>query len=406
MGKAVLATGVFLVLLAGALITLALLVEDNDATERLPAAEDPVDNADEPAEPAIETVAEGFDQPWGLAFLPGTEQLVVTQLPGALSVVDTASGEVRDIGGVPDVAFAGQGGLLDVAVHPDFPEPDWLYLTYAAADEAGATTTHLARARLDLDGERLDDVEVLFTAEPFRTGEQHYGSRVVVGPDSMLYVSVGDRGDKDFDDHPSQDTATTLGSTVRLAPDGAIPDDNPFVDDPAVADEIYSYGHRNAQGMAVHPATGQLWQSEHGEEDGDEINIVEAGGNYGWPEAHTGCEYGTDTPIGDHPAERDDIVDPVHYWECGTGGFPPAGITFYEGDQFPDWQGDLLVSGLVAGDGLARFTVDGAEADHAETLLTEQDWRIRDVESGPDGAVYIAIDDEDTPLVRLVAAGE
>ncbi|GAB3700543.1 PQQ-dependent sugar dehydrogenase [Nocardiopsis oceani] len=370
---------------------------------------EPTDTSEEAAngeapdpEPVTETVAEGFDEAWGLAFLPGTEQLAVTELSGALSVVDTGTGDVVDIDGVPEVDAAGQGGLLDVAVDPDFPEQEWLYLTYSAEAGNGGTTTYLARGQLDTEQESLTDVEELFSAEPAEPGEDHYGSKLAFGPDGHLFMTIGDRADKDFDDHPSQDTSNTLGTTVRLEPDGSVPEDNPFVDDPDFADEIYSYGHRNAQGMTVHPETGELWQSEHGEQEGDEINIVQAGGNHGWPVTHTGCEYGTDTPVGDHPSERDDIVDPVHYWECGSEGFPPAGMAFYEGDEFPAWEGDLLV-GSLASEYLARFTVDGDEVEEEEELLADEGWRIRNVVVGPhDGALYIALDEEDAPLVRLV----
>jgi aldose sugar dehydrogenase len=367
-------------------------------------AEQPRGAADHPEpEPVVETVVDSLNRPWGLAFLPDRNELLVTQAVGTLSLVDIGTGDVRDIGGVPTVHTGGQGGLLDVAVDPDFPDQPWIYLTYSAAAD-GATSTHLARGRLDTARERLTDVEVLFVAQPFRSGGAHYGSRVEFGPDGHLFMTIGDRGDKTFGDHPSQDPSSTVGTTVRLERDGTVPDDNPFVDDPGVADEIYSYGHRNAQGMAVHPETGRIWLSEHGENDGDSILIVEPGGNHGWPVAHTGCLYGTNTPVGVHPAERDDIVDPVHYWECGTGGFPPAGMAFYTGDEFPTWQGDLLVGGL-ASRYLARFTIDGREVTEAPPLLSGEGWRIRDVAVSPhDGAIYVAVDGAGSPLVRLVNA--
>ena len=383
---------------------------DDPPADEEPADEEddgPADEGDEEPqaagpEPVVEDVTGDLDDPWGLAFLPDDGQLVVTQVSGVVSLVDTDTGSVRDLDGVPEVDTAGQGGLLDVAVDPDFPDEPWLYLTYSASDDTGATTSHLARARLDAEQDRLEDLEVLFVAEPFLDSAQHYGSRVEFGPDGRLFMTIGDRADKDFgEDHPSQDTSNALGTTVRLEADGSVPDDNPFVDDTDVLDEIYSYGHRNVQGMALQPETDELWQADHGEEDGDEINIVEAGGNHGWPLAHTGCEYGTDVPVGDHPEQRDDVVDPVHYWECNTGGFPPAGMTFYVGDEFPAWEGDLLIGGL-ASEYLARFTVDDG-VEEAEPLLADQGWRIRDVAVGPhDGAVYVALDGADTPLVRLV----
>ena len=361
--------------------------------------------ADEPQQqpqPVVEDVADGFDQPWGLAFVDDGPLLLVTERTGTLSLVDTATGEVTDIAGVPDVTADGQGGLLDVEV-----DGDRVYLTYVAADDDGATSTYLAGARLDLDTAELADLEVLFTVDPaLPTPAAHFGSRVVVGPDGHLYVTVGDRNNKQFDDHPSQDPSTHHGTTIRLATDGTVPDDNPFVDDPDVRDEIFSLGHRNAQGMTVHPDTGEIWQSEHGEEDGDELNVLQAGGNFGWPLATTACEYGTDSPIGVHPDERDDLVAPVLTWECGTGGFAPGGMAFYDGDMFLAWQGDLFVGGLATED-LARFTVDGTDVEEAERLLGDEGWRIRDVAVGPhDGAIYLALDDADVPLVRLVPGGE
>ncbi len=309
----------------------------------------------EPALPegvALETVTDGLRQPWGLAFDP-EGRLLVTELEGRLSLVDPADRSREELVGVPEVHTAGQGGLLDVAVGPD---GEWLYLTYATANDDGESTTAVGRGRLDIEGGRLESFEELYTAEPFVDSNAHYGSRVVVGPDERLYVTVGDRQFTAFDaDHVSQDRTTELGTTRRLETDGSIPADNPFVDGDG-SDAIYSYGHRNSQGMAVHPETGELWQSEHGEEDGDELNIVERGGNYGWPVAHTGCEYGTDEPVGDHPHDREEVVDPVHSWECGSGGFPPAGITFYDGPAFQQWQGDLFV-GNLAGEYLGHFVV-------------------------------------------------
>ena len=366
-------------------------------------AADPDEGAPPPApQPRVETVVDGLDGPWGLALLPDEPRVLVTQSGGTLSLVDLETGEVADVGGVPEVDASGQGGLLDVALHPGHPDPAWIYLTYAAA-EPGGTTTHLARGRLDRDALRLDDLEVLFSAEPVVASTVHYGSRVAFGPDGHLYVTVGDRGDKDFGDHVSRDTSNTLGTTVRLSPDGEVPDDNPFVGDPDFADEIFTFGHRNVQGMALHPETGELWQSEHGEEDGDELNVLEAGGDYGWPETHTGCHYGTDDPVGEPPFDRDDVVDPVFHWECGTGGFPPAGMTFVTGDEFAAWEGDLLVGGLATRE-LARFTVDGHEVEQADPLLVDEGWRVRDVTVGPDGELLVAVDEGRLVRVRNDAA--
>ena len=367
------------------------------------------DDEDDVVEYAVETVADGLAHPWAIAFLPGDDRLLVTEREGRLTVVDPTEGTVEAVEGVPDVHAEGQGGLLDVAFHPEFPDDPRIYLTYSIENDEGESTTALGRGELDSDGATLDGFEQLHAAEPFVDSNGHYGSRVVVGEDDHLYVTVGDRQDKAFDDHVSQDTTNELGTTLRLALDGSVPEDNPFVDDDEVLDTIYSYGHRNAQGMTVHPGTGTLWQSEHGEEDGDEINVIDGGGNYGWPVATYGCEYGTDEPVGEEPPDREDTVDPVYYWECGSGGFPPAGMTFYDGEAFPGWEGDLFV-GNLAGQYLGHFTVDGEqreeiEVEEVDPLLGDEGWRVRDVAVEPGtGYLYVVVDDGDAPIVRLVPA--
>ena len=350
----------------------------------------------------IETVAEGFRAPWGIEFLPDETLLVTERDGGDLARVDHETGDVTQIADTPEVDTSGQGGLLDVTVHPEFSDNHWVYLTYSAANDDGETATHLGRGRLNDNSAALEQFTMLYATE-FHNSTQHYGSRVVFGEDGALYLTTGDRGDKTFDtpeEHLSQQTTNAHGATIRLTPDGSVPDDNPFLDDDGVLDEIYSYGHRNAQGMTVHPETGELWQSEHGENDGDELNIIETGGNYGWPVTHTGCEYGTTNPVGERPEDRDDIVNPVYYWECGTGGFPPAGMVFYDGEAFPDWQGDLFV-GNLAGQYLGQFAVDGRDVTETGALLTGENWRIRDVGVGPDDCLYVIIDADDAPLIRL-----
>lgn len=350
----------------------------------------------------IETVTEGLEHPWGMTFLPNASRLLVTERAGQLRLIDLNDGTGEELRGVPDVYAEGQGGLLDVALHPGFPDEPWLYLTYSTANGDGESTVVLGRSRFDSEEARLEDTEELYAAEPFVESNDHYGSRIVFGDDGMVYVTVGDRASKDFGpDHVSQDVTNDLGTTLRLEPDGSIPADNPFVDEDDARDAIFSYGHRNVQSVTVHPETGELWQGEHGEEDGDEINVVESGGNYGWPVAGYGCEYGTDEPIGDESHEREDVVDPVYHWECNSGGFPPAGATFYDGDAFPEWEGDLFV-GTLAGAYLGRFTVDGTDVEEADPLLEDRGWRVRDVEVEPEtGNLYVAVDDEDAPIVRL-----
>ena len=372
------------------------------------AACEPRANAEEDA-PAheVETLAEVFDHPWGMAFLPGDGRLLVTERPGRLQLVDRESASVQEVSGVPEVDARGQGGLLDVALHPEFEEVPWLYLTWAGRNDEGLTATYLGRALLDLEVPALSDLEVLHVAGPHVDSTAHYGSRIVFDEGNRLYVTVGDRGFKDFGpEHVSQDLTNYLGTTLRLNDDGSIPPDNPFVDDESARDAIYSYGHRNAQGMAIHPETGEVWQNEHGERNGDEVNVIEAGGNYGWPIATYGVDYRTGAEIGVLPPEHPDTIDPVYYWDQGhPEGFPPSGFAFYDGEAFTQWQGDAFM-GNLAHRYLGRFTVDGREVEMAERLLDGQGWRIRDVAVGPDnGFLYILIDGSNVPLIRLRPAG-
>ena len=352
-------------------------------------------------EPVLEVVAEDLGLIWAIDFLPGTSRLLANENSGSMFLIDTETLEVVEIAGAPEVVSSGQGGLLDVTVSPDFDEDNLVYLTYSVANEAGDTTTYLARATLDLEEQRLSGLEELYVAEPFMSGTSHYGSRVVI-QDDYLYMTIGDRGDKNFDDHVSQDTTNVLGTTIRILRDGTIPEDNPFVDDPNVLDEIYTSGHRNSQGMTINPETGEIWQSEHGEQDGDEINIIYGGNNYGWPIATYGCNYVTGQDIGVLPEDRDDTINPVHYWECGSGGFPPAGMTFYDGDGFADWQGDLFVGGL-ASEYLAHFRLTNDSLEELDPLLADEGWRVRDVTVGHhDGAIYAAVEGHSVSIVRIV----
>ncbi|MHC3381406.1 PQQ-dependent sugar dehydrogenase [Haloarcula sp. H-GB5] len=350
----------------------------------------------------VETVVDGLESPWSVTPLPDGSQWLVTERVGRVVLVDPSDGTVTPISNVPSVYASGQGGMLDTALHPDFPDPALVYLTYSKANDSGESATHLGRGRLNAADAQFDRFEQLHVAEPFVDSDGHFGSRVVFGPDELVYMTVGDRQFKDFGpDHVAQDRTNELGTTLRLTPSGGIPDANPFTDDPDAVDSIFSYGHRNAQGMTVHPDTGAIWQTEFGEQDGDEINIVERGANYGWPVADEGCTYGSGDPIGVSHADRDDVVAPVYSWGCGSGGFPPSGATFYTGDAFPEWTGDLLVGGL-ASQYLARFTVDGRTVEEATPLLADRGWRIRDVVVEPEtGNVLAAIDSPDAPIVRL-----
>ena len=270
-----------------------------------------------------EVLLDSLSNPWGIAFI-NQDSMLITQKGGQLIYYDFDS--VREISGVPDVVSSGQGGLLDVDYNQGY-----VYLTYSASG-SGGSATHLGRARLNLDSLSLDDFEVLRVITPFLSGGSHFGSRVLV-VDDYLYMTTGDRGSKDFsENHPSQDTSNEIGTVIRLYKNGSIPQDNPYVNNDEFIDSIYTYGHRNVQGIAYH--NGEIWISEHGEQDGDMIHKLIAGGNYGWPLAHYGCTYVRGSPIGGFAHEIDDIINPIHYWECGSGGFPPAGMDFYEDRLF------------------------------------------------------------------------
>lgn len=354
----------------------------------------------------VETVHGSVDRAWALAFQPDdASRALLTERRGALFHIDTDSGDRRAIDGLPDIAAVGQGGLLDVAFHPDYPETEWIYLTYSAeGDEAGRYATHLARARLAPDAEALEDFEVLHVATPFVRNTGHFGSRIVVGGDGYIHYTSGDRRDRDA----AQDLGSHHGKTLRVREDGTIPDDNPFVDGDGAKGAIWSYGHRNPQGLTLHPETGALWSHEHGQRAGDEVNVIERGGNYGWPVATWGREYTTGGSIGKTPDESEDTVAPIHYWS--ERSYPPSGMAFYKGDAFPDWDGALLI-GVLGREYLGYLVLDGGNADaralNEGALLTEEGWRVRDVRVRPDdGTIYVLIDADDAPLVRLVPRNE
>jgi aldose sugar dehydrogenase len=352
----------------------------------------------------IETIAEGLENPWGMAFLPDNGQMLVTERPGRLQRVDIDSGEMQEIGGLPEIAAGGQGGLLDVALHPDFEETRWVYLTYSGRNDEGLTSTYFGRGQLEEGADELTDWEELYVVEPhMEDGQGHYGSRIAFDGEGHVFVSTGDRQQKDFGpDHISQDLSTANGSILRFAEDGSIPEDNPFVDDPDAEDAIWAYGLRNVQAMAIHPDTGELWAGDHGENNGDEINIIESGGNHGWPIATYGHHYRTGEQFAPTPPEVEGTVEPVYWWDFDhPEGFPPSGFLFYTGDAFPEWQGNFFV-GNLAHQYLGRFSVDGRNVEMEERLLDGEDWRIRAVAQGPeDGYLYVLVDDGAAPLVRL-----
>jgi quinoprotein glucose dehydrogenase len=353
--------------------------------------------------PGVEVteVLRDVSKPWGLAVLPDESGLLVTEQAGRLLLADPETGDRTALAGVPEVHSRGQGGLLDVTLHPDFDANRLVYLTYSVAGEGGSTT-RVGRGRLERDRGRLTDIESVYTARPFVESTGHYGSRVVFDNEGYLYVSVGDRQFKNFGpNHVGQSLDDDLGSVLRLDDGGSVPDSNPFVEDPDASDAVFTYGNRNPQGLAIHPETGAVWETEYGERDGDEINILEAGGNYGWPVADNSCEYGTDDPVGVPHEDAEDVVAPVYGWPCGSGGFPPSGTTFYEGDAFPDWRGDLFVAGL-AKQYLAHFRVDGREVMEVKPLVADRNQRIRDVTVSPaSGHLYVAVDADSAPIYRI-----
>jgi aldose sugar dehydrogenase len=351
----------------------------------------------------VEEVAVGLDHAWGMAFVPDTAWLLVTERPGRLSLIDRNTGERRVLDGVPEVHAQRQGGLFDVALHPEYPAQPWVYLTYAVSDDGRTSTTRLARAVLDFDAGRLEQLSVLHDAQPRVNSDGHFGSRLAFDAESRVYFSVGDRNSKAFGpEHDAQNFGNDLGAILRLTDDGGVPADNPFVDRPDASPVVYSYGHRNPQGLAFHPLTGELWSHEHGERNGDEINVIVAGGNYGWPVASYGVSYLTGRAFAVTPPENPDTVNPVFHWAPDhPEGFPPSGLAIYVGDAFPDWEGHLLM-GNLRHRYLGRFTVDGHRVQPAGRLLDGRGWRIRDVAVAPDtGYIYVLVDAAAAPLLRL-----
>ena len=329
-------------------------------------------------------LATGLDHPWGIAFLPDGRALV-TERAGRLHLL--GDGALSVVAGTPEVADDGQGGLLDVALDPGFATNDLVYLTYAKPGPDGGAATAVGRGRLD--GGALVGFEDLWVQAPFEGGGRHFGSRIAFAPDGTLLVSTGDRGQKD----PAQDLGDTVGTLVRLHPDGSVPDDNPFVGQAGARPEIWSYGHRNGQSLAVDPATGEIWEAEFGPRGGDELNRIERGANYGWPLVSSGVNY-NGTPIPD-PSTRPDLTAAVRDW---SPVISPSGMLFYTADTIPEWTGSLML-GSLGRQGIVRLELDGDAVTHEETV--ELGVRIRDVEQGPDGSVYVLTDDGDGAVWRL-----
>lgn len=339
----------------------------------------------------IDTVTDGLEWPWSLSFLPDGRMLV-TERGGDLHMVEDGTLIEEPVAGVPDVYANSQGGLFEALPHPDYSDNGWIYLSYAHGTPE-ANGTRVARARLD--GRTLTDLEVLFTSAPSKDTPVHYGGRMAWLPDGTLVLGLGDGFDYR---EAAQRLDSHLGSIVRIRDDGSVPDDNPFVGRPDARPEIWSYGHRNVQGLAWDHERGLLWQHEHGPRGGDEINRIRPGENYGWPVATEGIDYSGAriTPYTEQPG----MVDPLRVW---TPSIAPAGLAVYRGEPFADWDGDLLVSALAARE-LRRVELDGDAIVDEHVMLRELGERLRDVRVGPDGMIYVLTDAADGRLLRLTPA--
>ena len=339
----------------------------------------------------VRTLVTGLDHPWGMAFLPGGEVLI-TERPGTLNLVSAGFSKRRAISGLPLISEVGQGGLLDVALHPAYAKNRLVYFSYVAPGDDG-DGTEVARA--ELKGDRLENVEVVFRALPKSGGGRHFGSRLLFTPVGHLYITLGDRGKRP----QAQALSTHPGSIIRITEDGRVPSDNPFVSNTLARPEIFTYGNRNVQGISLQPGSGLVWAHEHGPQGGDEINIIQAGVNYGWPIITYGRNYGIGTRIGEG-THKDGMAQPIFQW---TPSIAPSGMTFYDGEKFPRWQGNLLVGSLKF-KLLVRLSVDGDQVTEEERLLTDVYGRIRDVRTGPEGFVYLLTDESDGRLLRLEPA--
>lgn len=343
----------------------------------------------------VEVVSD-LDRPWAFEFLPDGRMLI-TERPGRMRVFE--NGELREVSGLPEVRAQGQGGLLDVVKHPDFENNSLIYFSYSAAYEGGVGTNV---SRAVLDGDELRDVERIFRMDPPGSGGRHFGSRLAFDEQNRLFITIGDRGHGARDaSHPSQRLDRHHGKLLRVNDDGSVPADNPFVDRDDAHPEIYSYGHRNAQGLVYDLETGRIWQHEHGPFGGDTLNLIQAGANYGWPVATYGAEYRGRSEIGTVPEQRQDIVEPVTHWTL-PHSIAPSGLALYRGDVFPEWEENLFV-GALRQQHIRRVVLgeDGETVVHEEELLRNAVGRIRDVRTGPDGHLWFATDASPGAVYRI-----
>ena len=342
----------------------------------------------------VTAVVGGLNHPWAMAFLP-EGGVLITERPGSLRLLRIPGGLSKPLAGVPKVAAQGQGGLLDVALSPDFAKDRYVYLSYAEA-EGSKSGTAVGRGRLSADGTALEDFRVLFRQQPKLSSGLHYGSRLVFDGKGYLYISLGENNQRPT----AQDLDKLQGKVVRLKVDGSVPTDNPFVGQAGARPEIWSYGHRNPQGMALNPWTGQLWENEHGPRGGDEINLVQRGKNYGWPLVTHGINY-SGQPIPEAKgADLPGMEAPLYWWPKSPA---ISGMAFYNADRFPAWRNSVFI-GALANQNLIRLTLDGDRVVAQEWLLTDRKQRIRDVRQGPDGYVYVLIDASPGELLRLAPA--
>ena len=347
----------------------------------------------------VVTVAEGLQHPWSIAFLPEGD-ILVTERPGRLRIIRDGELLPFAVDGVPEVRSGNQGGLHEVLPHPDFENNRLLYLSFAVArDDGSEGSTRVVRGRFEND--RLTDVEEIFLADAWGSGQGHYGGKLAFDAESFLFVTVGDRQVPprgDLGAHPAQDRSNHQGTVSRLNDDGSIPDDNPYVGNPDFEPSIWSYGHRNPQGLAIHPETGDIWSTEHGPQGGDELNVVLPEVNYGWPVIGYGVNYRSGTLI--HATnEREGMEQPRAFWIPSIGA---SGLMIYDGDLFPEWRGNIFAGGLAANHRrLTRFVVDGTRVMTREPLMLG-DFRIRDVRQSPDGYIYIAEDHRGGELTRIL----